>query len=192
MNSNVSWYLRSVDNGDPEDITETFITTLECSSNVPASPLQYMPIESTALGKSTYLVAKVGKQDIIQLPIYIKESELGIGETSGMGLKLSAYGKLNENTDATSWEYESYSTTVTNVKWNTASGWYNNSLRLSGASSTAVIDYNPFGGIDAEKSGATIEIEFESEYVASTNDELIRLGGLLEEEPHIIIYPNKA
>ena len=194
MNNNISWYMRNVNDYDPEDIIETFITTIECSSNIPATPLQYLPVESTALGRSTYLVAKISGNDIIQLPIYIKESTLGISETGGVDLKLklSAYGKLNENADATSWTFESYSTTFSNVKWNTASGWYNNSLRLSGATSSAVIDYNPFENIDASNKGATIEVEFESEYVSSTDEELIRLGSPLNSEPHISIYANKA
>ena len=105
---------------------------------------------------------------------------------------MSAYGKLNENTDATTWSYSPYSTTFTNVKWNPASGWYNNSLRLSGSNSTAVIDYNPFGDIDAANKGVTVEVEFESEYVSSTDEELIRLGSPLNSEPHISIFANKA
>lgn len=194
MNNNVSWYMRDVNDDDAEDVRETFITTVECSSNVEASPLQYIPVESTAYGRSTYLVAKIAGNDIIELPIYIKESELGISETGGVDLKLklSAYGKLNENADATTWAYSPYSTTFTNVKWNSASGWYNNSLRLSGSDSTAVINYNPFGDIDAENKGVTVEVEFESEYVSSTEDELIRLGSPLNSEPHISIYANKA
>lgn len=178
MNNDVSWYMRDVNDEDPEDVNETFIMTVECSSNVPASPLNYIPVESTANGRSTYLVAKIGGTDIIELPIYIKESTLGISETGGVDLKLklSAYGKLNENADASTWEYSPYSTTFTNVKWNTASGWYDNSLRLSGTDSSAVINYNPFDNIDATNKGVTVEIEFESEYVSSTDEELIRLG----------------
>ena len=194
MNNDVSWYMRDVNNEDPEDVNETFITTVECSSNVPASPLNYIPVESTANDRSTYLVAKIGGADIIELPIYIKESTLGISETGGVDLKLklSAYGKINENADASTWAYSPYSTTFTNVKWNTASGWYNNSLRLSGADSSAVINYNPFDSIDATNKGVTVEIEFESEYVSSTDEELIRLGSQLSSEPHISIYANKA
>ena len=194
MNNNISWYLRTVDNEDSEDITESHITTVACSSNTAATPLRYMPIESTPAGKSTYLVAKIDGSDIIELPIYIRESNLGISETGGpdLKLKLSAYGKTNDDTDATTWEYNPYSTTFTNVKWNSASGWYENSLRLSGETSFAVIDYNPFGDINATTKGATIEIEFESEYVSSTEEELIRLGSSLNTEPHISIYANKA
>ena len=190
----VSWYMRDVNDEDAEDVNETFITTVECLSNVPSNPLQYLPVESTSSGRSTYLVAKIAGNDIIKLPIYIKESVLGISETGGadLKLKLSAYGKTNENTDATVWSYDSYETTFNDIKWNTASGWYDNSLRLSGSTSSAVINYNPFGDINAETKGATIEIEFESEYISSTEDELIRLGGISNSDPHISIYANKA
>jgi len=186
--------MRDVNNEDPEDVNETFITTVECSSNVAASPLKYMPVEYTDSGRSTFLVAKISGTDIIELPIYIKESELGISETGGadLKLKLSAYGRLNENTNVSTWEYNTYSTTFTNVKWNPASGWYDNSLRLSGIDSTAVINYNPFGDIDATNKGVTVEVEFESEYVSSTDEELIRLGSSLNSEPHISIFANKA
>ena len=201
MSNSVSWYLRDVSQDDAEDVNETFITTVECSSNTVATPLQYMPIESTAEGRNTYLVAKIGDADIIELPIYIRESDLAIGETNtDLKLKLSAYGKTNESSDKETWEYDTYSTTFTNVKWNTANGWYDNSLRLSGKGSSAVINCNPFENIYAyqdgdmiETNGATIEIEFESEYVSSTDEELIRLGDTeTNTAPHISIYANKA
>ena len=119
---------------------------------------------------------------------------MAISETTGVDLKLklSAYGKQNSGTGVTTWEYDEYSTTFTGIKWNEASGWYQNSLRLSGTDESAVINYNPFSGINADTKGATIEIEFESEYVSSSDDEIIRLGGALATEPHISIYPNKA
>jgi len=186
--------MRDVNDEDAEDVNETFITTVECLSNIPSNPLQYMPVESTSSGRSTYLVAKIAGNDIIKLPIYIKESILGISETGGADLKfkLSAYGKTNKNADATVWSYGSYETTFNDIKWNTASGWYGNSLRLSGSTSSAIINYNPFEDINAETKGATIEIEFESEYISSAEDELIRLGGISNSDPHISIYANKA
>lgn len=109
-----------------------------------------------------------------------------------MRLKLSAYGKQNDGYTASEWSYDEYSTTFTGVKWNSANGWYENSLRLSGEDSYAVINYNPFYNINAETKGVTVEIDFESEYVSSTDEELIRLGGALDSEPHISIYANKA
>lgn len=109
-----------------------------------------------------------------------------------MRLKLSAYGKQNDSATATEWEYEDYSTTFTGIKWNAANGWYNNSLRMSGTESFATIDHNPFADVNVNTKGLTVEVEFESEYVSSTNDELIRLGSALDSGPHISIYPNKA
>jgi hypothetical protein len=44
---NISWYLRTADDSDPEDVTDTFINTFSCSSNIAATPLQYIPVEST-------------------------------------------------------------------------------------------------------------------------------------------------
>jgi hypothetical protein len=54
--------------------------------------------------------------------------------------------------------------------WNQANGWYENSLRLNGVDSYAIVNYNPFGGLDMQKNGLTVEVEFESEYVSSTSD----------------------
>lgn len=191
---NVSWYLRNTNESDSSDYTETFINSFECSSNVEATPLQYIPTESTRIGWNNYLVAKIGESELIKLPIYIVESELGISETGGtdLKLKLSAYGKQNSNIDNVKWEYDGHGTVFSGIKWNDASGWYENSFRVQGENSYARIDYNPFGEIDAENKGATIEIEFESEYISSTDDELIRLGGSGDSEPHISIYANKA
>ena len=109
-----------------------------------------------------------------------------------MRLKLSAYGKQNDSYNVDEWTYDEYSTTFTGVKWNSANGWYENSLRLSGENSYAVINYNPFYNINAETKGVTVEIDFESEYVSSTDEELIRLGGTIASDPHISIFANRA
>ena len=191
---NISWYLRDVNTSDEEDKIETFIRTYECSPNELAPTFDYVPTEKTEVGRKTSLVAYRDGVELIELPITIAQSSMAISETTGVDLKLklSAYGKQNSGTGVTDWEYDEYSTTFTGIKWNEASGWYQNSLRLSGTDERAVINYNPFSGINADTKGATIEIEFESEYVSSSDDEIIRLGGALATEPHISIYPNKA
>ena len=191
---NISWYLRDVNTSDEEDKTETFIRTYECTPNELAPTFDYVPIEKTKIGRKTSLVAYRDGVELIELPITIAQSSMAISETTGVDLKLklSAYGKQNSGIGVNTWEYEEYSTTFTGVKWNEASGWYQNSLRLSGTDESAVINFNPFSGINADTKGATIEIEFESEYVSSSTDEIIRLGGALSTEPHISIYPNRA
>jgi len=65
---------------------------------------------------------------------------------------------------------------------------------MVGSDQNAVINFNPFatGTVNPETKGITVEIEFESEYVSTSNDELIRIGGGLSTEPHISIFPNKA
>ena len=208
--SNVTWYLREVDIENPLNVTDTYINTYLCSPNQQAPTFSFIPTIYTALGKKTYLVASIdsnsnqvidrNERELISIPIIIAESNLGISETIGVDLKLklSAFGKQNIGNSVDSWTYGSYYTSFTGLKWNDASGWYNNSLRLSGDDQEALINFNPFDVLDdnnrpaAENKGLTIEIEFESEFVASNNDELIRIGSNISTEPHISIYPNKA
>lgn len=203
---NVSWFLREVDIENPLNVSNTFINTYQCSPNQQAPKFTYIPTIYTEPTKKTYLVAcidnnnnqviDINEREIIAIPITIAESTLGISETTGanLTLKLSAFGKQNFGLSAESWEYGDYYTTFNGFKWNDASGWYNNSLRTSGTNQFASINFNPFSNvdIDAENNGLTIEIDFESEYVSSNNDELIRIGSNVSSEPHISIYPNKA
>ena len=193
--ADIDWYLRDVNTYDLEDKTETFIATYKCEANQNAPTFIYTPTTITGLGRKTYLVAYRDGVEIIALPINISKSSLEISETGGIDLqlKLSAYGRQNNSSTVDVWEYGDYSATFgEGVKWNTANGWYNNSLRLSGLTSSAIINYNPFYNVDATTKGATVEIEFESEYVQSNDDELIRIGGTLNTDPHISIYPNRA
>ena len=190
----VSWYLRDVNIEDPSDKTETFINTYNCTPNVNAPRFEFTPINYTAVGRKNYLVAYRGSSEIIALPIQIEQSSLGISETTGVDLKLklSAYGKQNDSITVDQWAYGDYYATFNNVEWNSANGWYNNSLRISGADTSAVINYNPFEDVDVMSKGITIELDFESEFVSSENDEIARLGSTQNSGPHISIYPNKA
>jgi len=192
--NDVSWYLRDVNEENDTDVVETLINTYRCTPNTNAPTFAFTPTEFTGVGRKTYLVAYRDNLEIITIPIQINQSSLNINETTGIDLrlKLSAYGKQNDGYAASEWSYDEYSTTFTGVKWNSANGWYENSLRLSGENSYAVINYNPFYNINAETKGVTIEIDFESEYVSSTDEELVRLGGTLASEPHISIYANRA
>ena len=193
---NISWYLRDVNLEDDTDITETFIRTYECSPNEAAPRFEYIPSEVTQTGRKTSLVAYRDGIELIELPLQVEASSMQVSETTGVDLKLklSAYGKQNSGQGYNDWEYGDYATTFTGLKWNQASGWYNNSLRMVGSDQNAVINFNPFatGTVNPETKGITVEIEFESEYVSTSNDELIRIGGNLSTEPHISIFPNKA
>jgi len=92
---NISWYLRNENEYDSEDYSEIYINTYTALPNVPATPLQYIPVTATELGRKTYFVAKINDVEYMRIPVYIEESELGISETGGVDLKLklSAYGK---------------------------------------------------------------------------------------------------
>lgn len=192
--SNINWYLRDINESDSEDKTETFIASYNCIANSQAPTFRFIPTQSTSVGRKTYLVAYRDSLEIIAIPIQIAESSLGISETTGIDLqlKLSAYGRQNDSTSVDEWEYGEYYTTFEGLRWNEANGWYDNSLRLAGQSSSAVINYNPFYQANVSTKGITIEIEFESEFVSSTSDELIRIGSSINSQPHISIFANKA
>ena len=201
---NISWFLREVDIEDPLDVSNTFINVYQCTPNQQAPKFTFIPTIYTRPNKKTYLVAcidnngnqliDVNEREIISIPITIAESTLGVSETTGanLTLKLSAFGRQNTGSTVSTWEYGDYYTDFAGIKWNDASGWYNNSLRMSGIGQQAAINFNAFGDIDAEHDGLTVEIDFESEFVSSNNDELIRIGSTVTSEPHISIYPNKA
>ena len=192
--NDISWYLRDVNEQDSTDVVETFINTYRCTPNTNAPTFTFTPSDYTRIGRKMYLVAYRANSEIIEIPIQINKSSLTINETTGIDLrlKLSAYGRQNDSYTVDEWDYGEYSTTFTGVKWNSANGWYENSLRLSGENSHAVINYNPFYNINAETKGVTVEIDFESEYVSSTDEELIRLGGTIASDPHISIFANRA
>ena len=123
-------------------------------------------------------VAYFGETLIKAYPIYIvRNTRIVVNETGFYDLKMSAYGKTNESTSKDQWKDETgtVSTTFTGVQWNTNSGWYNNSFRTAGASEYATINFNPFATFDFA-TGKTIEVEFESEKVASSSDKLIVIG----------------
>jgi hypothetical protein len=77
-------------------------------------------------------------------------------------LKLSAYGKSNNNSDKDEWEFSNITTNFNNIEWNPNSGWYENSFRVVGENSYAIINCNPFASMTE---GKTIELEFETEKV---------------------------
>lgn len=203
---NISWFLREVDEENPLNVTNTFINVYSCTPNQQAPKFTYIPTTYTRLGKKTYLVACIdyngnqlidsNEREIISIPITIAESTLGVSETTGadLMLKLSAFGRQNTGSTVDSWTYGDYYTDFAGVKWNDASGWYNNSLRLSGSDQIALVNFNAFdsSNINTTTKGLTVEIDFEPDFVASNSDELIRIGSTISTEPHISIYPNKA
>lgn len=194
----ISWYLRRENSQDSSDYTEQYLNEFFTSSNQEAPQLTVYPTSASVLGYNDYLVAKTNTSELIRIPIYINQSSLQINETGGLDLrlKLSAFGKSNENSSKDQWQYtyngNIYSTTFTGFSWNEASGWYNNSLRLVGRNTQAIINHNPFGSLNMAEKGVTVEIEFESEYVSDNNDELITLGGIGSSSTRVVIKANKA
>ena len=201
---NITWFLREVDVENPLIVTNTFINVYQCSPNQQAPKFTYIPTTYTMPNKKTYLVACIdnnknqfidnNEREIISIPITIAESTLGISEATGVDLKLklSAFGRQNSGSSVDTWEYGDYWTEFSGIKWNDASGWYNNSFHTSGTDQSALINFNAFGDVDAENKGLTIEIDFEPDFVASNDDELIRVGNNTSTDAHISIYPNKA
>ena len=195
----IRWYIRKENSENSEDYQETYLNEFTATSGQQAPKLTFSPSQFTTVGYNDYLVAKStsgqGSNEIIKIPLYIQRSSLDIGETTGINLKLklSAFGKSNDSESKNNWSYISdgntYSTPFTGISWNDASGWYNNSLRLSGTESYATINYNPFLNTDMVNRGITVEVDFESEYVSSTSDTILRIGG---PSTYIKIQPNKA
>jgi hypothetical protein len=119
---------------------------------------------------------------------------IGFKEADGYSLKLSAFGRINDNSDSMStWEFKkgvnTIQTNFVGVDWSNTNGWYNDSFRTCGTTSYAEVMYQPLSSIDSNW-GKTIEIDFESERVNSTDDILILIGN--KGSARLEITPNRA
>lgn len=170
----VTWkLLDGMDDANPDTLA-----TITANSQERATTLSYIPTIYTQEGHETFLCAYFGNTLIQSFPIYIvRNTKVTVNETGFYEMKMSAYGKTNDSTNPAQWTdvAENVSTTFTGVAWNINSGWYNNSFRTVGVNENAVINFQPFSTFDAT-TGKTIEIEFESEKVADTDDKLIIIG----------------
>lgn len=170
-------------NSRQEAPTLSYIPTIYSAFDEGGSPLSYITAEWVDGNVSTQL---------IRIPTQInRNTDINIYETGAYVLKLSAYGKSNDSSNAESWEdtVHNINTTFSGIQWNTNSGWYNNSFRTVGSGEYAEVNYSPFAGFDFTV-GRTIEIEFETEKVNSDDDKLIVIGNPLAAR--IEITPVKA
>jgi hypothetical protein len=193
----VYWYL--VQNG-----VETFIKSTKADKGV-ESVFKFTPEIYTdeALGKSAYLVAKRFDETLVNHPEMFEEllniemiisKGSGFKEADGYELKLSAFGRTNDESDEMSiWKYKKGSTVIdtkfTNIDWSAINGWNNDAFRTCGSTSYAEVLYQPFSSFDANW-GKTIEIDFESEKVNSTEDVIVLIGN--KTGARIEITPNRA
>ena len=170
----VTWkLLQGLDDANPVTLATATANTQE-----KAPDLQYIPTIYTQEGTDTYIVGYYNNTPLVTLPIYIvKNNKIIVNETGFYELKLSAYGRTNDSSDKSVWTdtINNISTTFTNVDWSTNSGWYKNSFRTSGLTQYATVGLEPFSNFSFD-TGKSIEIEFESEKVASDDDVLIRIG----------------
>lgn len=151
------------------------LSTISANSNSESVDLNFIPTVYTQDGDQTYLAAYYREQLIDKICIEInRNTQALISETDNYEVKMSAYGKTN---DEHSWEDNSgnVDATFTNMQWNDNSGWYDNSFRTFGSTSGAIINANVFDNFDAEQ-GKTIEIEFESEKISDTTDKVVVIG----------------
>ena len=150
------------------------------------SKLDFIPQLTTEGRKQLYLVAIYDDEEIKRIPLYV-EPGVGFIEQDGYSLKLSAYGRVNDSSIEQKWTFGSVSTNFVNINWDDNKGWYQNSFRTFGAESYAEINYAP---LQDNNNGKTIEIDFESEKVNSTNDILVLIGN--KTGARIEITPNCA
>ena len=169
-----------------EDI---IVGTIVANKGKESDDLTFVPNIYTLENDYAYLVAYYEQLEIARFPIVIERSSLNVYETPVYDLKLSAYGKTNSALNTT-WKDIVHNAEVefTGIRWDSNCGWYNNSFRVSGTNSYAVVDYKPLDNNPA--AGRTIEVEFEIEKVVNTNDVVIQFGD--NSGGHIDIMPDKA
>lgn len=188
----VTWKLYK----NAEDENPDILATMTANTRQKAQDLSYIPTIYSEYDNSsnplTFLSAQWNNIELIRIPIQIQQNgDIRVYETGAYSLKLSAYGKTNDASNPAEWvdSVHDVDTTFVGVKWNTNSGWYNNSFRTSGVDEYAQINYQPFYDFSFSN-GKTIEIEFEVEKVNSNDDQLIAIGN--PTGARIEITPTKA
>lgn len=105
--------------------------------------------------------------------IRVGKSDISLTEpTDGMGLKLTATGRSNNDTDRNEWRYNEIKTTFENMKWG-GDGWTGESLRLTGAD-RAVIGYHPFEMGQNATNAMALMVRFRVSDVTDEGAEVIR------------------
>ena len=167
---NVEWKLVKESSTDTQEIG-----TYNINRNT-TSILEYIPTLATEARRNLYLVASYNGEELNRVLINITPNT-GFMEQGGYVLKLSAYGKQNDDNVEQKWEYGTGNnkiiTEFTGIDWTDNKGWYKNSFRTFGVNSYAEIKLSPLMDIS---NGKTIEIDFESEKISNTGDVLILIG----------------
>lgn len=105
--------------------------------------------------------------------IRVGRSDISLAEpTDGMGLKLTATGRSNNDTDRDEWRYNDIRTTFENMKWG-GDGWTGETLRLTG-SGRAVIGYHPFEMGQNATGALALTVKFRVSDVTDDGAEVIR------------------
>lgn len=193
----VYWYL-------VQDGVSTFIKSTKADKGE-ESVFKFTPEISTneSLNRPVYLVAKRFDEELINHPEEFEELlnlEMiiapgeGFKEAEGYSLKLSAFGRTNDGSaDMNIWQFKkginTIDTNFINIDWSAINGWNNDSFRTCGSTSYAEVIYQPLSTFDSNW-GKTIEIDFESEKVNSSDDIIILIGN--RTGARIEITPNRA
>lgn len=105
--------------------------------------------------------------------IRVGKSDISLAEpTDGMGLKLTATGRSNNDTDRDEWRYNDIRTTFESMKWG-GDGWTGETLRLTG-SDRAVIGYHPFEMGQNATNAMALMVKFRVSDVTDDHAEVIR------------------
>lgn len=170
---------------------ETDIATIIANKGKVSSELSFVPSIYTTDENPAWLIGYYNNNQLIKIPLNISQSSIQVYEAPVYDFKLSAYGKINQSTDKAEWSFNGedvHPVFSPAIKFDDNSGWYKNSLRLSGTDQFVTIPYNAFSGNPSN--GRTIEIEFEPEKVNSADDVLITIGN--PTGARIEIKPNTA
>ena len=179
----VQWVLSQND-------TTTNLNTISVNRYEQGSDLVFVPTIYTTDNSPIYLYGYYGTKLLITIPVTISKSSLTMYEASNYVLKYSAYGRTNNSTNKTEWldSVNNLPVVFTGVNFDNNSGWYDNSIRLSGIDTYATINYLALSGNPSL--GRTIEFEFISEKVNSNADIIMRIGDT--SGGHIDITPISA
>ena len=183
---NVTWKLQQL-------VEEAWNDVSVFDYTVGKETINKLTFTPTSYGNNYRLVGYIEEQQEIVFNVVIKSAKFQISETGNYNLKLeNAMGYSNDNPQTRKWisnfngnliaclfnRERAQDAETPAFPWNSISGWGEKCLHIS-PGDYVYIPYRVFShnNINAEITGATIEIEFEFKDVTDPNDEVIVIGG---------------
>lgn len=176
------------------EISDTINTTIPTINNTNDGVIKYYEYNNFFRGVNNhnslrYIIFTHGNETR-RIPLIVEEGnfESNLPSDAAIVFELRAKGKSNSDVARDSWENKNYNTVFNNVKFNTISGWYDNSLILTGNSYVDITNKDKSINL-ASIGSVTFNIKYRTAQTSNDNYVLIGIGrnnSLLEVTPSTI------